>query len=159
MASFSQCSTAQKLQQKAPTQFGEVYFQKWTAGVKGGGSGLNLFIPVMDKSVEFDSAYFRGQVVKLEIKETNKGLLYIGRFKTELNQPKQDLIMSSDSNKEYGNQLPSKAIDIPFELKEDECVISYIKDGKTLYYKIINITEKESLNYPSAPTNKNIKIN
>ncbi|MFD2916991.1 hypothetical protein [Psychroserpens luteus] len=159
MASFSQCSTAQKLQEKAPTQFGDVYFQKWTAGVKGGGSGLNLFVPVKDKSVRLDSAYFRGKAVKFEIREANEGLLYVGRFKTEFNQPKQDMIMSSDPNKEYGNQLQKKTSAIPFELKDDECVVSYIKDGKILYYKISNVNERESLNYPSAPPNKNIKIN
>ena len=123
MASFSQCSTAQKLQKNAPTQFGDVYCQKWTAGVKGGGSGLNLFIPAMDKSIQLDSVYFRGKVVKLEVKPGDL-TLYIGRFKTEFNQP-SDVVMSSDSNEEYGNQLPEKVKIIPFELKDDECVVSY----------------------------------
>ena len=161
MASFSQCSTAQKLQKNAPTQFGDVYCQKWTAGVKGGGSGLNLFIQTDSKTYEhsvFDSVYFRGKYVKLEIKETNQGLMYIGRFKTEFNQPK-DIVISSDSNEEYDNQLPQKTEVIPFELKDNECVVSYIKDDKTLYYKISNVQQREPLSYPSAPNREGIKDN
>lgn len=153
MASFSQCSTAQKLQKELPVTLGEVYCQKWTAGIQGGGSGINLFIPVTSKSViVFDSVYFRGQAAKLEVKP-NKSL-FIGRFKTDFNQPKQDLILSSDSKEEYNNQLPKTSKMIPFELDETECVVSYLKENEVLYFKISNIIEKAPLNYPSAPPNR-----
>lgn len=155
MASFSQCSSAQKLQTKAPTQFGDVYCQTWVAGIKGGGSGINIFIPVMDKTIQLDSVYFRGKATKLEV-NSSETPLYIGRFKTGFNEHK-DIIMSSDSNEEYGNKLPEKAVKIPFDLKDDECVVSYIKDNKTLYYKISNVQQKEPLNYPSAPSRETIK--
>jgi hypothetical protein len=158
MASFSQCSTAQKLQRTAPTQFGNVYCQTWVAGVKGGGSGLNVFIPVMDMSIQLDSVYFRGKSVKLEVKKTNEGLLYIGRFKTQLNQPK-DIIISRDANEEYKNQLPIIEEKIPFELNDDECVVTYKQGDKTQYYKITNIEQKRAMHYPSAPPNKTIKLN
>ncbi|WP_299332664.1 hypothetical protein [uncultured Psychroserpens sp.] len=152
MVSFSQCSSAQKLQKKAPVQFGEVYCQNWVAGVKGGSSGINLFIPVENTLVDLDSVYFRGKVAKLE-KKFNNNLLYIASFKTALNQPK-DMVLSSDPKEEYGNQLPENPMRFPFELKDDECVISYKKDGKTLYYKLTNIIQRESLNYPVARPNK-----
>lgn len=157
MASFSQCSSAQKLQNEAPLTFGDVYCQKWVAGIQGGGSGVNLFIPTNLKTYDhqkLDSVYFRGQSAKLEIKESSSGLLYIGRFKSEFNQPKQDIVLSGDHKEEYTNQLPKKPIEIPFELKDDECVVSYRKDDKTLYFKISNIVQKAPLNYPSAPPNR-----
>ncbi len=157
MASFSQCSSAQKLQKEAPAQFGEVYYQNWTAGVSGGGSGLNLFIPVMNTSVELDSVYFKGRASKLEMKNGNE-ILYVGRFQTDFNQPK-DVVMSSDANEEYNNQLIKTDESMPFELKDHECVVSYTKSGKTQYYKISNIKEREPLNYPSAPPNPNKKFN
>lgn len=152
-ASFSQCSSAQKLQERAPTQFGDVYCQSWTAGVQGGGSGINIFIPTLDNTVVFDSVYFRGKATKLEVKPNNKQL-YIGRFITDTNQPK-DIILSSDSSEEYENQMPKKQQTIPFDLKDDECIVSYIKDEQILYYKITNIEQKEPINYPSAPPNQN----
>lgn len=158
MASFSQCSTAQKLQKTMPTEFGDVYCQKWVAGVRGGGSGLNLFIPVGDSSVLLDSAYFREKSIKLEVRETTEGLLYVGRFKTDLNSQK-DLILSSDPNQEYANKLPAIEKNIPFELKDDECVVTYKQGDKTRYYKISNVKQQEPLNYPMASPVGTIKSN
>lgn len=151
MASFSHCSSAQKLQKNAPVEFGDVYCQSWVAGVKEGGSGLNLFIPVTDTSISLDSVFFRGKVAKLEFSQENS--LYIGRFKTEFNQPK-DIILSSDPKEEYANKMLQKETLIPFDLKDDECVVSYKKENDINYYKISNIKQKEPLNYPSAPPNK-----
>ena len=152
MTNFSQCSSSQKLQEKAPAMFGDVYFQRWNAGVQGGGSGINLFIPVADTNIVLDSVYFRGKSAKLETKPTDTSL-YVGRFKTEFNQPK-DIVMSSNPLDEYNNPLPIQKEKIPFTLKDSECVVSY-KDGQTTkYFKIENIIEKEAINYPSAPNNK-----
>lgn len=154
MASFSQCSSAQKLQKEAPTQFGEVYCQNWVGGVKGAGSGLNIFIPVKDASIVLDSVYFRGRTSKLELKPDNTQL-YIGRFQTEINQPK-DIVLSSDPKEEYVNQMPKKETGIAFKLNNDECVVSYQSDGKTMYYKILNVKEKDALHYPSSPPNRKL---
>ena len=151
MAGFSQCSSTKNLQEKAPVDIDQVYFQKWIAGVEGGGSGLNIFIPVKETIPKLDSVYFRGKVIKLEIDES--GLLYIGRFLTGLNQ-KNDMIMSNDPNAEYGNKAPGKLQKFPFTLKETECIISYQKDGKTKYFKIEEIVEKEMIAYPGPPPNK-----
>ena len=152
MASFSQCSSAKKLQKDTPFTLGQVYCQAWIAGVEGGGSGLNIFIPISDTAIELDSVYFRGKVAKLETKLQNKSL-YIGRFVSNANQ-KKGLIMSNEPYAEYGNKMPKISQKIPFELKDSECVISY-KDGKTIkYFKIDNIVEKDLIPYPSAPPNK-----
>jgi len=152
MASFSQCSSTKKLQLNYPLDLGQVYFQKWIAGIEGGGAGLNIFIPTEDTSIKLDSVYFRGKAAKLEVKSQN-GTIYIGRFISNFNK-KKDLIMSNDPNAEFGNEMPEISQKIPFVLKDNECVISY-KDGKTTkYFKVDNITEKDLIPYPSAPPNK-----
>ena len=152
MTRFSQCSSSKNLDNQPPVDFGEVYTQSWTAGVKGGGSGTNLFIPVKDHSVELDSVYYKGNSAKLENKPDSPDL-YIGRFERNSNQP-QDMIISSDPREEAKNTLPQVPEKIPFELKDDECVVFYQKEGKTHYYKISGITTKLSKNYPSAPPNR-----
>jgi len=140
------------MQEKAPLEIGEVYCQKWIAGVEGGGSGLNIFIPTDISSIEFDSVYFRGKVAKLESNVQN-GILYIGRFRGESNQM-EDIIISSEPNVEYNNPIPRLPKMIPFELKENEGIISYKKGNKTYYFKIENISERNLISYPSAPPNK-----
>ncbi len=154
MLSFSQCSSAQKLQEKAPTAFGEVYCENWVAGVQGGGAGTNIFIPVEDTSIVLDSVYFRGKAVKLQTKPQNTKV-FIGYFTSDFNAPKPDMVMSADTKEEYGNKLPKKETKIPFELKDNACVVSY-KDGTTTkYFKIENVVEKASIPRPSAPRIRN----
>lgn len=152
MGSFSQCSSVKQLETKAPTHFGNVYFQKWVAGIEGGGSGINLIIPVATNSIVLDSVYFRNNSAKLELGTTNPKT-YIGRFKTALNQ-KKDMILSSDPKEEFKNKVPVTTEIIPFELKDNECVVSYQEGNKTKYYKITGIVEKDMIPYPSAPPNK-----
>lgn len=154
MVSFSQCSSTKKLQDKAPMKIGDVYCQKWVAGIQGGGSGLYIFIPVSDTSIILDSVYFRGRVTKLSPKYEDKNI-YVGNF-IDQKKLKQDIIMSGDPKAEFGNKLPitqEEIKDIPFDLKEDECVISYIDGKKTKYFKVDNIAEKQLIPYPSAPHN------
>jgi len=65
-----------------------------------------------------------------------------------LSSQKQDIVLSSDPKAEYGNRIPEKPMKIPFELLHNECVISYIKNGKTMYYKLTNVEEINSFDVP-----------
>ena len=146
MASFSQCSSTQKLQKEAPTTFGEVYFEQWVSGMAQGPSGTNIFIEVKHDNVELDSVYFRGEATKLDIDKSNN-LLYIGRFISNSTEIK-DVIMHKDASKEYGNTAPVIPAKIPFELTPFECVISYKVNDKTKYFKLSDIKEKETKDLP-----------
>ena len=66
----SKCSSAQKSQTNVPFQIGACYYQKWIAGVEGGGSGIDLYIPIISNGniTELDSVYFQGKGTKLEFK-------------------------------------------------------------------------------------------
>ncbi|WAC01114.1 hypothetical protein N7U66_13190 [Lacinutrix neustonica] len=149
--SFSQCSSSKKVLENAPVKVGEVYFQSWVGGVKGGGSGINVFIPIDERSQAnfvLDSVYFRGKVAKL-VTKTDK-TLFIGRFTTASNQ-ESDLIMTNKENGEYGNVVPSITGGFPFQLKDNECVVSYQDNSNIKYFKVENLSEKARVDYPSAP--------
>lgn len=135
MLCFFQCANTKQLRKEAPTEFEDAYFQKWNSGIKEGGSGINVFIKTKDTSVILDSVYFRGKRTKLQI-NANNSTLYVGQFRSKAND---------DSN---------NALKIPFKLEDDECVISYFQDESVYYYKIMNIAERESINYPSLPSNQ-----
>lgn len=149
IAGFSQCSTAQKLEKTAPFDIKQVYAQKWAAGVQGGGSGINVYIPVEYNSISLDSMFFRGQKVRLEFIRGEQGL-YVGRFLTDSNR-NPDIILSSDMKEESKNKLPKFKTDIPFDIDDDECIVTYRKGDKTRYFKISNIKMEQPLHYPSAP--------
>jgi hypothetical protein len=154
VSSFSQCSSAQKLEDKDALSFEDVYYQSWTSGIQEQGSGVKLFIQLTDKTdktIHFDSAYFRGKVVKLKEGFQNPRL-YVARFKNE-SEYSEDIILSSEKSEEHKNKVPKIPQKLPFELKRNECVISYKTDGVTKYYKISNIREKPMSGVPMSPRN------
>ena len=60
-----QCASSQQIDKKTPIEIKDVYFQKWVAGVEGGGSGFMLYIEVNEKSdVQLDYAYFKGKKIE-----------------------------------------------------------------------------------------------
>ncbi len=152
MATFSQCGVTKKLETNAPLTLGDVYYQQWIAGVQGGGSGINIFIPIISnpKNIMLDSVYFQGKQAKLEYRNSD---IFIGRFESEINQ-KKDIIMSSEPYAEYGNKVPEIPKKPPFKLLEDECVVSYKDANKVKYFKIDKINKKEDLKFMSAPPKK-----
>jgi len=100
------------------------------------------------KNIILDSVFFKGKQAKLEYRNNS---VFIGRFKTEANQ-KHDIVMSSDPIAEYGNKVPEIPKKVQFELKDDECVVSYLKSGKVKYFKIEKIKRKESKFFHSLRT-------
>ncbi|WP_339916150.1 hypothetical protein [Yeosuana marina] len=137
----SQCASSKKIKTKLPLELGQVYYQ-WTPDNEGGNSKKSLYIPVIsnENAISLDSVYFQGQVAKLE--RINNSL-FIGNFKTTAIE-KPDLIMSSDPHEEYGNifQKPKQADDIPFDLNNTQCVISYKEGNKTSYFTIEGVIKK-----------------
>lgn len=150
-SAFSQCSSTFKLQEKAPFAIKEVYFQKWVAGVKGGGSGMNVYIVSKENisnNIKLDSIYFREDKAKIEV-DLSESNLFIGRFIFESNK-KKDVIMSNDPNAEYGNVILKPKSKLPFNLEDNECVIRYTENEKIKYFKIQNVIEKRGIQYPGA---------
>lgn len=147
--SFAQCGNskemAYKLQEKSPFKITKVYYQEWVAGIQGGGSGVDVYFIFSDldtDKITIDNIFFRGQ--KANVETNNKA--YIGRFKTNINQ-KPDIIMSSQTDDEYGNKVPQKKAKFPFDLEKDEAVIGYREKGKQKYLKL-KLLRGESPQYP-----------
>ena len=156
LTSFTQCKSSKKindnqqafkLEENASFTLSETYFQSRVAGVKGGGSGIHMYINVLTNTnnVVLDSVYFKGLKAKVEVSKMG----YIASFKTKANQ-KEDIVMSNNKSAEYGNQIPTKQ-DFPFDLKDNEAVISYTENATLKYLLIKNIKEKSRIEYPSAP--------
>lgn len=141
MMSFSQCANTYKLEDTSSIYFGDVYYKEWLSEARWSGSGINLFIPIKtnSKHVVLDSVYFKKKQAKLEyVNDT----LVVGRFETEKNK-QQDIIMSNEPYAEYGNHAPKMPEKTIFQIKENECVVSYNEGKRVMYYKISGIVKKQ----------------
>ena len=125
------------------------YFQKWVAGIEAGGSGINIYFPnlINKENYTLKQVYFRGMVANI--------LSGKASYFANLKQKQNDIIMSNEPQAEFGNTLPNNAESFPFNLKQDQCVISYHDNGETKYVKIYGIVEKQGAFYPSAPPKMN----
>ena len=145
---MTQCGTTKTALQETPFQTAEVYFEQWIAGVQGGGSGIDVYIPIteMSDAIQLQEAFFRGKVAPLTLQTEN---LYIARFKTDLNN-ERDITMHADAIEEAVN-TPEVSTSFPFPLTDGEVGISYVMNGVLKYTKLANIIQKESIPRPSAP--------
>ncbi|WP_422106701.1 hypothetical protein [Winogradskyella sp.] len=128
-------TTATTFEEQPPFTVKPVTFQEWYAGIKVGGTGINLFIPIsdLDEGVVFDEVYFRNLKGKLIEKER----AYIAVLK--------------HPSRRYVFRMADKPVDYPFDLDDDECVLSYVEDGQTKYYKIKTLNEVAGTYYENGP--------
>ncbi|WP_298779660.1 hypothetical protein [uncultured Polaribacter sp.] len=143
---FSQCGST-KLVENPPFNVESAVYTNWVGG-QPGSSGMNVVIRyTSDKEIEFDSLYYSKRISKLEVKPGKDSKVIVGHFNTSVK--KNDLILDVDSKKELHNKIP-EINKLPFELKENEAVISYKIDNKVKYFKIENLKKGKPVFFPSA---------
>lgn len=135
---------AYKLAQETPFEIESAYFQEWVAGVRGGGSGTNVHLAIVnvEEGVNLEELYFQKKIVKLENSPKDVDQ-YIAYFKNDNNR---DVIMDIDPVKESQN-TPAKPF--PFDLDEDEAVISFYHNAELKYALISKMEKKPLLAYPA----------
>lgn len=143
---IAQCKSMQ-FDAQPPFKITKAIFKNWVGG-QPGVKGTNVFVSYTSKkNIEFDSMYFHKKITKIEMNEKEGKKIIVGRYNASTRENNADIILHSDSKKEVGNKIPVTNT-FPFELKENEAVISYQKEGKIKYYKIENIKQTETDFYP-----------
>lgn len=140
-----QCASA-KFEQDPPFKVKGATFNHYVGGMPGvSGTWVRINYET-NTEIKFDSIYFQGRKTVAQL-QTNKSKTYVsGHFNTSTVRSKKDLILHRDGKKEYGNKPPTAKI--PFELKENEAIISYSENGKTKYFKVENIKQTATDVYP-----------
>lgn len=112
-----------------------ISFQEWFAGIKVGGTGVNVFVPIVNKGshIKIDSIYFRNLKGKL--------IQNYGRYSATL----------KNNSPYYTFKKTEKGIDYPFILTDNECAISYVENGQTKYLKVKDVNEVEGTYYENGP--------
>lgn len=128
------CSSAQIVNKTAFT-IKNAYVQQWldTSGVD---TGKLVVIEIQNSPeyIQFDSIFFDNKKRKPEVIKENDLVVLKAVFK-HIPMHDKNLILHADPRKEFGNRPPVKKETTPFELAENECVISFIEKGSLKYYK------------------------
>ena len=139
------CANTYKLEKKAVLSFTESSYNSWSSGVKGGGSGYNVFLKMDegdisdDKKIELKGVYFKGKYANLKLQGLGS---YQAFFKNNSNSDR----LVSDANNE-GEKEVIKEEEIPFVLNENEAVVSCLINEKLTYFKIV-LTKKKTIGFP-----------
>ncbi|TXD50580.1 MULTISPECIES: hypothetical protein [unclassified Polaribacter] len=145
---FFQCRSLQ-FDQNPPFKITSAVHQYWVGG-QPGIKGVNIIIGYSSKKkIEFDSIFFDKRVANLQSKnsETETETLVVGYF---IVNERKEMILDENPVKEFQNPIPIIK-KFPFQLKEDEAVISYKIQGKIKYFKIVSVKKEKELNFPSLP--------
>lgn len=142
------CSNKNKyrLEKRTVLNLKETYFQEWTAGAVGAGSGYSVFI-IVDELANMEATvlkgiYFKNQYADFQNKEAH---IYTASVSGATNLDNQDVMVTNEQPK---NDIANEKSDYPFDLKEDEAVIAYTdKKLKVRYYKVV-LTKKEGPGIP-----------
>lgn len=122
----------------------EIYYQSWVAGVRGGGSGINVHI-IFKNELPTDVKLTKVQLLNytshaVDSVESSK---YIARIRTEANQMDLELNPIKKEDQKVSSQLKST-------LKEGEVLLTFEKNGQTFTQLVKNVQQMQMLAYPSA---------
>ena len=129
------CSNQLNLEKHTDLVFKESYYQSWVSGVKGGGSGLIIFLTLGDsssKNIQLEGIYFKDKYCKLTSKSDLKYQCTI--LKNENRETNSFIKPIENSTKEIEK--------IPFMIQGDEAVVEYLENKKRRYFKISLLWKK-----------------
>ncbi len=134
------CGTANKAEAQSEINVAEAFYQGWTAGVRGGGGGINFNLKLkseLPKGVELKRVIFKGFEAPFSLQDT---LSYNAAIITGVNQERFEGDKKSTSSSPKNN----------IELKDNEAILIFLKNGKEIRQTIKEVKEKPMLLYPSA---------
>ncbi|MFD1292945.1 hypothetical protein ACFQ5N_03760 [Lutibacter holmesii] len=137
---FSCSSTAKISENNPPFKVLKATYSNWK-GSKPSENGFLITIKTNNSAVVLDTVFFRNTITPLIFNkepETYSATIVVPNSKL-------DLQLDINSKNEFGNQVPHTSTKIPFDLKENEAVVSYLYKGKNYFHKISNVI-KVSLN-------------
>lgn len=144
LCSLFACKSS-KFEIETPFNIKKASFQHWVGGQQGvKGIHIKLLIADLSEAINLQFVYFNHKKVKLYLKKDETDKLFTANINTS---DGIDMIIHKDPKKEYGNKIPNATSKIPFELKENEAVISYLENKIEKFYKVI-LTEENSVVYP-----------
>lgn len=111
------------------------------SNIKAEQSNINtvlVLIKTNNSTIKLDTLFFRNTRAVMEFNDETS--TYISNI--ELPNTKINLQLDINPKNEFGNQVPNISPKIPFELKQNEAIVSYLYKGENHYHKILNVLKK-----------------
>ena len=118
--------------------------QYWVAGVQGGGSGIIFTIEFKDslpENIILENVYFKNQKTKIVLHREKK---YVANFTGTANKKQEAQVP------EYDSYTKPVVINPPFPISENQAILEYTFKKQKRFFKILNVKEIPSLEYPQA---------
>jgi hypothetical protein len=135
MLLFLGCGNQFNFKKNSNLIFEESYYESWVAGVKGGGSGWNIYLTLekkLKKNLQIEGIYFKQHYCKLNDQKENK---YLGHILTSQNRGSNSVKTSEVTDE-------NETTKIPFILEGNDAVLVYFENKKRRYLKL-TLREKE----------------
>lgn len=146
---FFSCGSAKEISENNPPfKVISSTYSAWLGG-QPGVNGVLFSIKTDNSTVKLDTVYFKNRSALLKFNE--KSSTYTASM--VLPNTNKHLQLDIDPRKEFGNEVPDISTKIPFELKENEAVVSYSYNNKKHFYKILAVTEIKSKNHKQLSIN------
>lgn len=143
---ITQCAS-KKLVTNPPFTITKATYTNWVGGIEGV-SGINVTVYyTAPKTIAFDSIYYKGKKAAVSFKGNDAEKIVMAQFNTSSVNSKKDLQLQKDTAGEYGNTLPNVTSNFPFELKDNEAIVSYKENNTIKYFKITNLTQGKKVMY------------
>lgn len=142
---FTQCASI-KMDTNPPFTVKSATYTHVTGGLPGNNS-LNLMIEFTStNTINFENVFFQNRITSAVIEKKQNKQYIAARYNTSSGEDRKDLVLHANSKEEYGNTASSKTKkEFPFDVKENEAVVSYKIGEKTHYFKIQNIKKGEKV--------------
>ncbi|MHB1146109.1 MAG: hypothetical protein ACYC01_00785 [Lutibacter sp.] len=139
LAFFGCGASKVKAQNEHPFKVLNATYTNWI-GDQPDSTVTTLKIIINNPEIQLDSVYFRNHSFAIKRVDSIENPLFIGSFTTS--KTPHDYILHSDPKQEFGNKPPVTVSKTPFELANNEAVVSYFYKDKINYYKILEVKEK-----------------
>ncbi|PQJ80457.1 hypothetical protein [Polaribacter porphyrae] len=128
-----------KIEKRPTPEIEKAYYQDWASGIKGGGAGYSVYLFFKENTnITIEGIYFKNKYSKIKFQGKNK---YQAFVKNNENLEKSNMDDTEPIKKE------DKLEKIPFELKGNEAVISYIENEQKRFMKI-TLNKNENMDLP-----------
>ena len=136
----SSCAPTTSIMAETGTNIEQAYYEKWVAGIRGGGKGMNFYLDLnapFSKHSKLKKLIFRGYEVDF--------------MKIDDLHYKASIITTDNSDLDAdANQTVKPSPQVKSKLTDNEALFLFEYDGKPAQQKYNKVKEKAMLLYPVA---------